>query len=138
MKFYRPKILTYREAIRFHGHDGPFLALGYKFGKYINSKHKPHGIMDVNITVKVKSEKPFTCLVDGLQCSTFATMGKGNIRIKAWQQRNITIIVKKSEQKFIYQITEKALSLCWDQKDLELAAQKIFNTANNHLWVLKK
>jgi formylmethanofuran dehydrogenase subunit E len=138
MKFQRPKVLTYQETIRFHGHDGPFLALGYKLGKYLNSQYKPHGIMGIFITVKTRSEKPFTCLIDGLQCSTFATSGKGNIRIEAWKHRRIAVVLKRGEQEFTYQITEKAFSLCWGQKDLKLAARKIFKTSNKELWVLKK
>jgi formylmethanofuran dehydrogenase subunit E len=138
MKFQRPKMLTYQETIRFHGHNGPFLALGYKLGKYINSEHEPEGIMGLNIIVKVKPEKPFTCLSDGLQCSTFATLGKGNIGIEAWEHRRIIVIIEKSSRKFTYQITEKAFSLCCDQVDLELAARKILKTENRLLWFLKK
>jgi len=138
MKFQRPKTLTYQETIRFHGHDGPFLALGYKLGKYISNEQKPQGIMGVVITVNVRSEKPFTCLIDGLQCSTFATLGKGNIRIRAWKRPGITVIVQVGKKKTVYQITEKAFSLCLAQKNLAVAARRVFKTTNKHLWILKK
>lgn len=138
MKFKRPKILNYQDTIRFHGHNGPFLALGYKLGKYIVRKHKPRGIMDIDISVKLKSEKPFTCLIDGLQCATLATYGKKNIRIIPWRYMRIEVLITKANKSYHYQISEKALAMCRDQADLELAAKKIFKTASKYLWFIKK
>ena len=82
MKHRRPRPLSYSETVRFHGHDGPFLALGYRLGKFLMRLLKPRGIMDLKITVKTKMKKPYTCILDGLQCATFATLGKGNLAAK--------------------------------------------------------
>ncbi len=97
MKFPRPEILSYEQAIRFHGHNGPFLALGYKLGTYLNQGLKPKGIMDFKITVIIKFEKPFTCLIDGLQCSTFATFGKSNMMVKKSKSNDILVFVQKEQ-----------------------------------------
>lgn len=138
MKFQRPSILTYQETIRFHGHNGPFLALGYKLGKYINEKHKLKSIMDIIIKVKVKPEKPFTCIIDGLQCSTFTTLGKGNIGISKWKSSSIEVIVEKGKRKHRYRITEHAFNMCFGQDDLVRAARRVFNTPARLLWVVVK
>ena len=138
MKFKRLKILSYQETIRFHGHNGPFLALGYKLGKYIVHRYKPKGIMGIDIAVKVKSEKPFTCLVDGLQCATLATYGKNNIRIIPSRYMKIEVMIAIGDQEYCYQISKKALEMCRDQDDLELAATRIFKTADKDLWHIKK
>ena len=138
MKFKRLKILSYQDTIRFHGHNGPFLALGYKLGKYIVRKYKPRGIMGIDISVKLRSEKPFTCLVDGLQCATLATYGKNNIRIIPSKYMRIKVIIAKGNHEYCYQISEKALDMCRDQDNLELAAAKIFKTADKDLWYIKK
>ena len=90
MRFVRPKSLSYQETIRFHGHSGPFLALGYKLGTFLTKKFKPKGIMDFTIIVKTRPKKPFTCLIDGLQCATFATVGKGTMILKNCNSKNIT------------------------------------------------
>jgi formylmethanofuran dehydrogenase subunit E len=138
MKFHRPKVLSYREVVRFHGHNGPFLALGYKLGKYINTRHKPEGIMGICIKVRIKPEKPFTCIIDGLQCSTFATYGKGNIQIDPHQKKKIIVHVEQKKMSCAYYITEKAMSLCWGQDDLERAAKRIFRTPGRDLWHTKE
>lgn len=133
MKFSRPKILSYKDTIRFHGHDGPFLALGYKLGKYINEMHKPQGIMDMRITVAVRPQKPYTCVIDGLQCSTMATMGKGNVKLKKGQQR-MSVTVKKAKKHYRYRITQKALDMCTGPDPLPTAARRILRTPPRELW----
>lgn len=134
MKFSRPKILSYEEAIRFHGHNGPFLALGYKLGKYLNQNLKPKGIMDFKITVIIKFEKPFTCLIDGLQCSTFATFGKANMMVKKSKSNDILVFVQKDAKNFTIQITKKAMDMCFNAKDLGKTAKEIFKTPPKKLW----
>jgi len=134
MKFLRPKILSYEEAIRFHGHNGPFLALGYKLGKYLNQNLKPKGIMDFKITVIIKFEKPFTCLIDGLQCSTFVTLGKANMIVKKSKSNDIIVFVEKGKRKYMYQITKKAMDICLSAENLDKAARKIFRVPVNALW----
>jgi len=136
MIFEKPKILTYQQAIRFHGHNGPFLALGYKLGKYINEKHKPKGIMDFVITVRIKPEKPFTCIIDGLQCSTFATLGKGNMMVEKSRGKDITVFVIAGKRKYTYHITGKAMDICLGAGDLHKAARKIFRTPSSQLFNL--
>lgn len=134
MKFPRPKILSYQEAIRFHGHDGPFLALGYKLGKYLNQTLKPQGIMNFRITIITKNQKPYTCIIDGLQCSTFATLGKANMTVKGNRGKDIIVAVEKNKKIYKYKITDKALEICLTAEDLHRAAQKIFRTPAPDLW----
>ena len=136
MIFEKPKILTYQETIRFHGHNGPFLALGYKLGKYINERHKLKGIMDIIILVKVKPKKPFTCVIDGLQCSTFATLGKGNMMVEKSRGKDITVFVVAGKRKYTYHITGKAMYICFGAEDLPKAARKIFRTPFSQLFNL--
>ena len=133
MKFHRPKILKYEDTIKFHGHDGPFLALGYKLGKYINERHKPKGIMNMHITVTVRPQKPYTCIIDGLQCSTMATMGKGNMKLRKGRGY-ISVVVKKGKKRYCYRITQKALDMCMGTDPLPTAARKILRTSAHELW----
>lgn len=134
VKFSRPKKLSYQETIRFHGHNGPFLALGYKLGTFLTKKYKSRGIMDLKITVKIKLEKPFTCIIDGLQCSTFATLGKRNMIVKKSRVENINVFVEKGTRKYIYKISKKAMDICLTAKDLSKAAELIFTTQTKNLW----
>lgn len=70
-----------REAGRFHGHVGPFLAIGLRMGLVANRAigFDPLGTKAV---VWVKPVPPTSCLVDGIQFATGCTLGKSNIRIR--------------------------------------------------------
>ena len=136
VKFSRPKKLSYQETIRFHGHNGPFLALGYKLGTFLTKKYKSRGIMDFTITVKTRPRKPFICLIDGLQCSTFATLGKGTMIVENCGSQNIVVSIKKGKKEYTYQISDEAMDTCLNADDLHKAAQKIFKTPSKNLWTI--
>ena len=134
MKHKRMKPLTYVQTIRFHGHNGPFLALGYRLGQHVNKLIKPKGIMDYRVTVYVRLEKPYTCVIDGLQCVTFATMGKGNILARNRKMSGISVKIVTGSRKLMFTTTARALSLCHGQKDLERAAREVNKTRFALLW----
>lgn len=134
MKHSRPSKLSYRETIRFHGHDGPFLALGYRLGKYLVRELKPKGIMDLRITVKTRVKKPYTCLLDGLQCATLATLGKGNLIVKDVPGGAIVVYAQKGSRVKKYAMTEPAKEICFAARDLQKAARKILRTPVKEMW----
>jgi formylmethanofuran dehydrogenase subunit E len=134
MKYRRVRNLNYTETVRFHGHDGPFLAVGYRLGRYLVKKLRPPGIMGLRITVKTRIQKPFTCVLDGLQCSTFATFGKGNLVVKNVSGRKILVCVEKGTKVLKFRMTQKAWDVCHVAVDLEKAARKILRMPINQLW----
>ena len=69
-----------KAAGRFHGHIGPFLALGMRMGLLANEAigRDPFGVIS-EVTVEIRA--PRGCLIDGIQYTTGCTMGKGNIRV---------------------------------------------------------
>ena len=95
-----------QRAIEFHGHLGPYLVLGLLMGEYAlrKIKAKPHFGLEVKIWGA--SQKPKSCLIDGLQLSTGCTYGKGNI--KKYNGKGIKV-------KFIH---------CENKKDITLALQE--------------
>lgn len=131
----RPKNLSYGETIRFHGHDGPFLALGYRLGKFLVKTMKPKGIMELSIGARTQARKPYTCLVDGLQCSTLATLGKGNISIVPARRRGIMVNVTKGRVCRCFRATGLATEICLNARDLRKAARKIMRMPITDLWV---
>jgi formylmethanofuran dehydrogenase subunit E len=68
-------------AGRFHGHIGPFLAVGLRMGLLAN-ECLGRAPLETEASVRVKAEPPRSCAVDGIQFATGCTMGKGNIRIE--------------------------------------------------------
>jgi formylmethanofuran dehydrogenase subunit E len=134
MRFKKPRSLSYQDTVRFHGHDGPFLALGYRLGRYVAKAMKPSGIMDLMITVKTKVMKPYTCLLDGLQCSTFATVGKGNLFVVSHTGDDIVVEIKKGKLVRRYRMTRKSWDICLHAEDLPKAARKILRMPIAELW----
>jgi hypothetical protein len=134
MKLKKPKPLTYTQAIRFHGHNGPFLALGYRLGQHVNTLMKPKGIMDYLVTVYVRREKPYTCVIDGLQCVTFATLGKGNILVRNTHATGVRVKIVSGSRTLIFTSTSRAMTMCLGPKDLERAAAAVIRARFVSLW----
>ena len=70
------------EASTFHGHLGPFLALGVKAGLRALEVfgYDPCGVREEVIVPRM--ETPYTFFADGIQYVTGCTLGRGNIRIQ--------------------------------------------------------
>ena len=67
-------------AGRFHGHIGPFLAIGLRMGAIAN-EGLGRDPMEMKASAAVEPRPPRSCVLDGIQYSTGCTMGKGNIVI---------------------------------------------------------
>jgi formylmethanofuran dehydrogenase subunit E len=68
-------------AGRFHGHIGPFLAVGLRMGQVANER-LGRAPMDMKAVVWVEGRPPRSCVVDGIQYATGCTTGKGTIAIE--------------------------------------------------------
>ncbi|HIE23030.1 MAG TPA: hypothetical protein EYP68_02240 [Candidatus Korarchaeota archaeon] len=83
-------MLSLEEAAKFHGHLGPFLTIGYLAGKIATETLKPKGIDDLRAIIKVPLRTPFSCIIDGVQCSSMCTTGKLNIEVEDSKGMTIT------------------------------------------------
>lgn len=99
--------LSYEEAVRFHGHDGPFLAIGYRAGEYAVGQLRPEGIMDLNSQVEAIDSKPYVCVMDGIQCATPCTVGKGNLLFERTTEKCIKITLGNRKTSRIIGLTLK-------------------------------
>jgi formylmethanofuran dehydrogenase subunit E len=91
------RYLSFQDTISFHGHNGPFLAIGYRAGRYAMDKLKPEYIKDISCCVNIIGRTPYTCIIDGIQCATFCTTGKSNLSIKH-SARDISIVFKNKSK----------------------------------------
>ncbi len=67
-------------AKRYHGHLGPNLIIGIKMGNYALGKLDARSHFGIEAEVHCPEKPPVSCMIDGVQLSTGATMGKANIR----------------------------------------------------------
>lgn len=72
--------ITLKDAARFHGHLGPYLVLGLLAGELALKRLQCKKYFGLSVKVFGANKKPKSCLIDGLQLSTGATYGKGNIK----------------------------------------------------------
>jgi formylmethanofuran dehydrogenase subunit E len=72
-----------RRASEFHGHLGPWLVIGSLLGQDAVTRLQTPGQWKIDVTCWMPPDKqrtPFSCILDGLQVSSGATLGKQNIR----------------------------------------------------------
>jgi hypothetical protein len=68
----------FEAAGRFHGHIGPWLALGVRAGLLARNRLRACQF-ELVADVYCPDRTPYTCFLDGVQFSAGCTMGKGNI-----------------------------------------------------------
>jgi len=80
-------------AARFHGHLGPWLVMGAMIGQDAIRRLGTDGYWAIEVMVWLPPERqcqPWSCILDGLQFSTGATLGKQNIRMGWSPGRTLT------------------------------------------------
>ncbi len=132
-------IVILKEAIKFHGHLGPYLVLGILAGEAALKNLKCKKYFGLQAKVRGAQKKPKSCLIDGLQLSTGATYGKGNIekfngaKIKI-EFHNI-INRKKIALEFKHGLIQK-LNETKTHNDAETLAREIYKTNYSELFNL--
>ncbi|MFA5095766.1 MAG: FmdE family protein [Candidatus Omnitrophota bacterium] len=101
--------ITLKEAVKFHGHLGPYLVLGLLAGDLALKKLKSKKYFGLDVSVRGADKKPKSCLIDGLQLSTGATYGKGNIRKTGARGIKIIVTDKSSGRKAALSIKKAIL-----------------------------
>ncbi len=123
--------IALKEAEKFHGHLGPYLVLGILAGSLALKKLKCRKYFDLDVKVWGANKKPKSCLIDGLQLSTGATYGKGNIqRINAGGIRISVLNLKKKKRLCLSlknDLIERLNSLK-GHKDSEALARRLYRT----------
>jgi len=126
------KKVTLKTAVEFHGHLGPYLILGILAGELALKKLKCKKYFGLDVRVFGANMKPKSCLIDGLQLSTGATFGKGNI--KKVNAESIMIVFKnRDNNKRIFlgfnQSLIADLKKVKTHRDSESLARKLYKAA---------
>ena len=122
MRYRRLSQISLKEAVKFHGHLGPYLVLGLRAGELALKKLGCKRYFGLKVKVWGATEKPKSCLIDGLQLSTGATYGKGNIEKNHAERIRMLFSCTKAHKKITMvptrHVTEKleTLSSHYDSK----------------------
>jgi len=79
--------LAIGDAIRLHGHLGPFLVIGVKMGNIAKKTLKVRGKKSTlfRATVRAPLSVPFSCTIDGIQVTTHCTVGNQRLTLENWK-----------------------------------------------------
>ena len=87
--------MTYPEVVRFHGHDCPGLAIGYRMASAGLEALESVRAEDEELVSIVEND---ACGVDALQCLTGCTFGKGNLLFRDYGKQ-VYAIYSRSTRK---------------------------------------
>ena len=85
--------MTYEEIVRFHGHECPGLAIGYRMAGAAMEKLESMRAADEELVAIVEND---ACGVDALQCVTGCTFGKGNLLFRDYGKQVYTIFSRST------------------------------------------
>jgi len=131
--------ISLKEAIKFHGHLGPYLVLGILAGELAIKKLRCKKHFGLDVKVWGANKKPKSCLIDGLQLSTGATYGKGNIH--KLNSNKIRILIRNlvNNKKIKISLNKgliKRLDELKGHKDSEALAKELYLTCPSEIFVL--
>ncbi len=106
-------------AEEFHGHLGPYLVFGLRMGLLARRRLGFEGHFDLRVTARTGSETPVSCMVDGLQISTGATLGKGNIEVRPPRDGRPSARFETGEKELEIALAGPALQLVREMGDDE-------------------
>jgi len=128
------------QAVRFHGHLGPYLVLGVLAGELALKKLKCRRYFGLDVKVRGAGKKPKSCLIDGLQLSTGATYGKGNISKTGAGRIKIFISSRCNSSVLNLELKDRTIKLLEDaltHKDSELLARRLYKTRPSAIFNLR-
>jgi len=88
-------IKSYNEAVAFHGHACPGLALGYRAAEYAMAALRAGRSDDEDLVAIIENE---ACGVDAIQLVAGCSVGKGNLILKNFGKHAYTFIDRKSNR----------------------------------------
>jgi len=131
--------VSLKEAVKFHGHLGPYLVLGILAGEMALNKFRCRKYLSLKVRVWGATKKPKSCLIDGLQLSTGATYGKGNIEKSIGPAIEIEFCNHSNNKKIILKFKQsliEKLKRIKTHRDSELLAKRLYKTEYNELFNL--
>ena len=121
--------MKYEEIIRFHGHDCPGLAIGYKMATAAMESLASLRAEDEELVAIVEND---ACGVDALQCVTGCTFGKGNLRFRDYG-KSVYSIYSRSTRKGV-RVHFHGKGIPDDlREDRDALARWIFSAANESI-----
>lgn len=134
------KRIRLSEGIKFHGHLGPYLVLGILAGELAARKLRFRRYFGLRVRAWGVMKKPESCFIDGLQLSTGATYGKGNINKLNSPKIKIEFHNLLNNKKICLRLSKKLilrLKQAKTHRESEALARKLYKTDCSKLFKLQ-
>jgi len=135
-----------RKAKEFHGHLGPFLAIGVRMGQIGIRELSLSDYSDsLGVVLKVPQSVPYSCVVDGLQISTKCTVGNQKLLLENAEEieaefknpnKDQTITISP-QPAVLAMLEEKTLGKNLSERKLQQLAWTIASMPEKNLCIVK-
>ena len=126
------------EAVKFHGHFGPFLILGLRAG-LIGINYLGKNYFELKATVATNLHPPRSCFIDGIQFVSGCTTGKGNLEIK--NSKEVSVMFTRSESKISLTIRNAVLNTLdqsMSEKQVEIFGKELKQKTDDELFLINR
>ncbi|MCK5309304.1 MAG: formylmethanofuran dehydrogenase subunit E family protein [Thermoplasmata archaeon] len=131
---------TLQKIKDFHGHLGPYAAIGYRMGLAANREFGDNALKKV-ARVFSGTVTPMSCMIDGIQLSSGCTMGKGNIIVEEmgepraiFSDKENTKSVEISLREDVWKMIEDKM-ISWESG--EELAELVYSMSDEDLLVIR-
>jgi len=127
-------------VMMFHGHLGPWVALGLKMGREILATLGHKGHFGLNVEVEITPKPPRSCMVDGLQLGTGCSYGKRNIHIVPSEEVKVRVVEEGKAEALVVTLSDKAVALTSDitPENLEQRFAAVLDAETADLFVFQR
>lgn len=132
------------DAVRLHGHLGPFLVIGVRMGKLAERtlKHSTDKDIKFQVTIRVPQTTPFSCTIDGIQSTTRCTIGNQKLKVEKSEEISGSFEVRSPKQELRIsvkpKIIEDLLNRFKDGARGEQLAAHIASVPEEELFIVEK
>lgn len=103
-------------AVQVHGHLGPAIVVGIRLGEAGRNAVKAQGYFDLEVLAEGPfASPPQSCLLDGLQIATGATLGKRNLQVAESKDYLVRVRNKRTGHSAEVRPKPELLKLMWSR-----------------------
>jgi len=127
-----------KNAVRFHGHFGPFLVLGLKAGLLANAI-LGKDFFKTKAVVVTNPSPPYSCFIDGIQFVTGCTMGKCNIKLK--KGKDVSVFFSRDDKRLGLRLKNEVLnSICniTSEEEIRCRASNLLSKSASELFEIEE
>ena len=126
------------EAVRFHGHFGPFLVMGLRAG-IIGIDFLGKDPFELKAKIGTSLHPPRSCFIDGIQYASGCTVGKNNLEVRAGD--TVSVEFKRGKRKIRLILRDgilKQLDHLLSEEKVEVLAKEVFKMTDEELFLIER